>query len=167
MGHWVNWRYHSGVLSYQFMKYEMSVLEVLHSRARCHLVFESCCVISKYLKSLISKETLKKSCFNFIVSTAAADVLVQVNAFITRSDLSLYYTWHCDDSSRSSVRFNLTTDTPHLTLTGELWGIYYEDFGENWPRYNGTALYQKNIMATIIVSASGLVALAVPGYILV
>ena len=27
-----------------------------------------------------------------------------------------------------------------LALTGELWGVYYGDFGENWPRYNGTAL---------------------------
>ena len=28
-----------------------------------------------------------------------------------------------------------------LTLTSELWGVYCEDFGENWPRYIGTALY--------------------------
>ena len=26
-------------------------------------------------------------------------------------------------------------------LTGELWGVYYEKFEENWPRYNDTALY--------------------------
>ena len=26
-------------------------------------------------------------------------------------------------------------------VTGELWGVYCEDLGENWPRYNGTALY--------------------------
>ena len=25
-------------------------------------------------------------------------------------------------------------------LTGELWGVYCDDLGENWPRYNGTAL---------------------------
>ena len=35
----------------------------------------------------------------------------------------------------------ITTDTPYLALTGELWDAYCEDFGENWPRYNGTALY--------------------------
>ena len=28
--------------------------------------------------------------------------------------------------------FVITTDTPYLTLTGELWGLYYEDLGENW-----------------------------------
>ena len=29
--------------------------------------------------------------------------------------------------------FKLTTDTPYLALTGELWGAYYENFEENWP----------------------------------
>ena len=30
---------------------------------------------------------------------------------------------------------------PHLTLMGELWGVYCEDLGENWLRYSDTALY--------------------------
>ena len=34
-------------------------------------------------------------------------------------------------------------DTPYLALTGELWGVICEDLGENWPLYNGTALYLK------------------------
>ena len=34
-----------------------------------------------------------------------------------------------------------TKDTPYLALMGELWGDFCEDFGENWPRYDGTALY--------------------------
>ena len=33
---------------------------------------------------------------------------------------------------------------PYLTLTGELWGVFCEDLVENWPRYNGTALYHYN-----------------------
>ena len=37
--------------------------------------------------------------------------------------------------------FKLTTDTPYLSIMGKLWGVYYEDFEENWPCYNGTALY--------------------------
>ena len=37
--------------------------------------------------------------------------------------------------------FKLTTVTPYLTLTGEIWGVYYEDLRENWLQYNGTALY--------------------------
>ena len=37
--------------------------------------------------------------------------------------------------------FNLTTEAPHLTLMGKLWGVCYVYFGENWLRYSGTALY--------------------------
>ena len=43
----------------------------------------------------------------------------------------------------------LTADTPYLALTGELWGVCGEDFLENWPRYNGTALYLLNIIAKL------------------
>ena len=39
--------------------------------------------------------------------------------------------------------FVFTKDNPCLALTGELWGVYCEYFGENWPRYNGTALYMR------------------------
>ena len=35
----------------------------------------------------------------------------------------------------------LIKDTPYPALTGELWVVCYEALGENWPRYNGTALY--------------------------
>ena len=37
--------------------------------------------------------------------------------------------------------FVFTKDTPYLALTGELWGVYHEIFGEKSPRYNCTALY--------------------------
>ena len=37
--------------------------------------------------------------------------------------------------------FKLTKDTPYLTLIGELRGVFYEYLQENWPHYNGTALY--------------------------
>ena len=42
--------------------------------------------------------------------------------------------------AESESEFRITTDTPYLTLMGELWGVYCEDLGKNWPRYNGTAL---------------------------
>ena len=32
-------------------------------------------------------------------------------------------------------------DTPYIVLMGELCGVFYEDFSENWLHYNGTALY--------------------------
>ena len=41
--------------------------------------------------------------------------------------------------SESDIR--ITTDTTYFALTVELWGVYCEDFGENWPCYNSTALY--------------------------
>ena len=37
--------------------------------------------------------------------------------------------------------FEYTKYTPYLILTGELWGVSCEEFGENWPRFNGTVLY--------------------------
>ena len=33
-----------------------------------------------------------------------------------------------------------TKDTPYPALTGKLWGVFCEYFGENWLRYSGTAL---------------------------
>ena len=34
-------------------------------------------------------------------------------------------------------------DRVFVALTGELWGVYHEDFEGNWQHYNGTALYTK------------------------
>ena len=36
--------------------------------------------------------------------------------------------------------FELIKDTPYLTLTGELWGVYYEDFDKKWYYNIGTSL---------------------------
>ena len=35
----------------------------------------------------------------------------------------------------------LTKDTPYLALSGEPWGICWEDFGENQPPFSSTTLY--------------------------
>ena len=37
---------------------------------------------------------------------------------------------------RTQSEVELTKDT-----AGELWGIFWEDLGENWSCFNGTALY--------------------------
>ena len=37
--------------------------------------------------------------------------------------------------AESESDITITTDTPWLDLTGELWGVYCEDFGENWERF--------------------------------
>ena len=45
--------------------------------------------------------------------------------------------------NESDISITTDTDTPYLTLTGELWGVYCVDFEENWPGFNGTALYSQ------------------------
>ena len=48
--------------------------------------------------------------------------------------------------SGSDIR--ITIDTSYLALTGELSVVYCKDFGENWPCYNGTALYKASIVSS-------------------
>ena len=38
------------------------------------------------------------------------------------------------------VEFKLTKDIPYHTLMGKLWGIYNEDYRENWSCCNITTL---------------------------
>ena len=42
----------------------------------------------------------------------------------------------------SIIGWTLKSHTPFLALTGELWGVFYEDLhvAENWPAYNGRAM---------------------------
>ena len=58
-----------------------------------------------------------------------------------QSNLSWYYIRHGDNSGRKWMNFKIITDSPYFSLTGELWGVHFEDFGENELRYNVTALY--------------------------
>ena len=51
---------------------------------------------------------------------------------------SIQYCYHKEAECESD--FNLTRYTPYLALTSEPWGVYCENFGENW-RYYGTPLY--------------------------
>ena len=97
----------------------------LHSRKR-HFLFLSSVVDNKL--------------FFFIMPDSDIDK-VQSSAIITQSNFSRYYMRYCDDSGRTRSDFKLTTVTPYLALTGELWGDCHKDIGENWLRYNGTALY--------------------------
>ena len=47
--------------------------------------------------------------------------------------------------------FESTKDTPYLALMGKLWGVFCEDFRENWWPYNGTTLY------LVIIVVSGII----------
>ena len=66
---------------------------------------------------------------------------IQLSAVIMRSNLSRYCHWHFNDSSRTYIRLQTHNSTTYLALRGDLWGVHCERSGENWPRYNGTALY--------------------------
>ena len=50
--------------------------------------------------------------------------------------------------AESEADIKITTDTPYLALTGELWGLCCEDCGANWPRFDNTTLY---FIAAILV----------------
>ena len=43
--------------------------------------------------------------------------------------------------------FVLTKDTPYLALTGDLWGVCWDDFRENLPHYNGAAMFSHQMTA--------------------
>ena len=50
--------------------------------------------------------------------------------------------------AESESDFRITTASPYLALSGELWGVYYEDLGDDWTRYNDTALYWTDYIMT-------------------
>ena len=66
------------------------------------------------------------------------DSQVQSSAAITRSSLTQYYIRHSVAKDESHIR--ITIDTPYLALTGEQRGVYCEEMGENWPRYDSISL---------------------------
>ena len=45
-------------------------------------------------------------------------------------------------TAEQQTGIELTKDIPYLALTGEIWAVCCEDFGENWLHYNGSAPYQ-------------------------
>ena len=63
-------------------------------------------------------------------------VNIQLSAVIVRSNITRYCIHHCSDRGRIWIR-----DASHLALTGDLWCVFCQNFGENWPHYNGTILY--------------------------
>ena len=74
-----------------------------------------------------------------VYNTVRFDTL-QSSAVITRSNLSRYYTWHCNDTNTTCIGFR-THNRGGGGGGGGGGGAYYENFEENWPRYNGTTLY--------------------------
>ena len=69
---------------------------------------------------------------------APKNIFIQSSAVIKRSNHDIFY-GTVITGAVIQPDFKLTTDTPYFT--GELWGANFENFKENWPRFNGTALY--------------------------
>ena len=71
---------------------------------------------------------------------------LQSSAVITRSNIVRYYINDYRNWGRISTRCWIhKKNTAYLTLTGELWGVFCKYLWENWPRYNGTALYYQMV----------------------
>ena len=68
-------------------------------------------------------------------------IYIQSSAIITRSNISWYWTRHCRNKVEYQWEAEPTKHTPYLVMTGEQWDVFCEYSGENWARYNGTALY--------------------------
>ena len=47
--------------------------------------------------------------------------------------------------AESESDFRITRETWYLALTGELWGVYCGDLGDNWLRYNSATLYGSSL----------------------
>ena len=57
--------------------------------------------------------------------------------------------YHNSDGARMINQSLNLKDTPYLALMGEIWCSFCENFGENWPGYNGIALYITNFSELI------------------
>ena len=66
---------------------------------------------------------------------------IKSSVVITRSNTTWYRIHYSSYGGRIFTGICIHNRHPYLTLTCELWGVYCSEFGENWPRYNGTALY--------------------------
>ena len=67
---------------------------------------------------------------------------VQLDAIINVVQYNMIlHIQHCTDRSRIQIKSLNSQKTSHISHWWELWGVCCEDLGENWPHYNGTALY--------------------------
>ena len=55
-------------------------------------------------------------------------------------------------SYKSEIAY--TKGAQYLALTDKIWGVLCEDFGENWPRYIGTACNAHNAISKKIEQRS-------------
>ena len=66
---------------------------------------------------------------------------VTCGAIITQYNMPWYFTQYRNHSAEQKADIEFTKGTPCRAYADEIWGVYCEDLGEKWPRYNGIALY--------------------------
>ena len=79
---------------------------------------------------------------------------IQSSTVITRYNLSDITRSKAITTTENNSESRIKTDTPYLALTGELWGFCCEHFRNNWPRYNGTALFMISIQMYMYIRGS-------------
>ena len=129
-----------------------SVTQILHQTSPwCHtnLVSEwSWCGMGPRIDpNVISKYATVECCYNtvqynMVLLSSLQEVRQNINQILHPQK-----TPHSSSVKHQSEAAP-TKDTPYLTLMGELWGVFREYYGENWPRYNSTALYLANHFAS-------------------
>ena len=66
---------------------------------------------------------------------------IQLSVVITRSNTTCFCIGYDNDWGKICIRGNVHITDPIARPHGRAMGCLCEDLGENWPRYNGTALY--------------------------
>ena len=95
-------------------------------------------------KQFFRKRALKFVCRIATILSRCYVVGCRNNA-VRRYDMYIYQLTYRNTvtAAEHKTDIRLTKDTPYHALTGELWCVCCGDCGENWPRYNGTALYEQ------------------------
>ena len=75
--------------------------------------------------------SLKKNAFESVVCKTAV--------ILSRPQCVNAYSTVVLDAEHAS-KFEFTTDTQYLTVTGKLWGVYWGNLWKNWLHYNGAKL---------------------------
>ena len=113
-------------------------------------------VRGKLKKLLDQMEELQKRAFlyksyqkNFKVSPGGHffffknNTIIQLSVVITQSNIKWYCMHHCRNWGKKKINQRLKSrKTSHTSP----WRVFHDYFGENWSRYNGTALYFTHIL---------------------
>ena len=68
---------------------------------------------------------------------------VQSSAIIMRCNITLFCLWYDNDWGKICIRVFIHKRHPKFRPYGRALGCLCKALGENWPRYNGSALYHK------------------------